>query len=79
MLQVYTTFKDAGAKMIGHWPAKDYLHEDSKVPNVCTAFLTGPKLCGLHMLLSNATFAAVTLQSMCWNGMAGTARPHSYN
>ena len=24
-------FKEAGAKMVGHWPADDYQHEDSKV------------------------------------------------
>ena len=24
-------FKDAGANMVGHWPADDYQHEDSKV------------------------------------------------
>ena len=28
-------FKDAGANMVGHWPAGDYQHEDSKV--LCAA------------------------------------------
>lgn len=31
MEELYSTFKAAGAKMVGHWPADDYQHEDSKV------------------------------------------------
>ena len=31
MEEIYSTFKAAGAKMIGHWPADGYEHEDSKV------------------------------------------------
>ena len=30
-LVVARHFKDAGANMVGHWPADDYQHEDSKV------------------------------------------------
>ena len=39
--------------MIGHWPAKDYLHEDSKVTAVCIALHIELQW-RLHMLLSNA-------------------------
>ena len=31
MEEIYSTFKSAGAKMIGHWPADGYEHEGSKV------------------------------------------------
>lgn len=31
MEELYSTFKATGAKMVGHWPADDYQHEDSKV------------------------------------------------
>ena len=31
MEEIYSTFKSAGAKMVGHWPAEGYEHEGSKV------------------------------------------------
>lgn len=31
MEELYSTFKATGAKMVGHWPADGYQHEDSKV------------------------------------------------
>ena len=32
MEEIYSTFKAAGANMVGHWPADGYDHEGSKVP-----------------------------------------------
>lgn len=31
MEEIYSTFKAAGAKLVGHWPADGYEHEGSKV------------------------------------------------
>ena len=31
MEEIYSTFKAAGAKMVGHWPVEGYEHEGSKV------------------------------------------------
>ncbi len=31
MEELYSSFKASGAKMVGHWPADGYQHEDSKV------------------------------------------------
>lgn len=28
--EIYSTFKATGAKMVGHWPAEGYQHENSK-------------------------------------------------
>ncbi|CAL5229051.1 g12300 [Coccomyxa viridis] len=43
MEEVYRHFKNAGAKMVGHWPADDYQHEDSK------SLLDDGKFCGLAL------------------------------
>ncbi|KAK9814564.1 hypothetical protein WJX72_007895 [[Myrmecia] bisecta] len=43
MEEVYRNFEEAGAKMIGHWPADDYEHSDSK------ALLSDGTFCGLPL------------------------------
>lgn len=43
MEEIYSTFKAAGAKMIGHWPADGYEHEGSK------ALLDDGTFCGLPL------------------------------
>ena len=34
--EIYSTFKATGAKMVGHWPAEGYEHEDSKARSCCS-------------------------------------------
>ena len=34
--EIYSTFKATGAKMVGHWPAEGYKHEDSKARSCCS-------------------------------------------
>lgn len=43
MEELYSTFKATGAKMVGHWPADGYQHEDSK------ALLGDGHFCGLAL------------------------------
>ncbi|EIE22982.1 flavodoxin IsiB [Coccomyxa subellipsoidea C-169] len=43
MEELYSSFKASGAKMVGHWPADGYQHEDSK------ALLGDGSFCGLPL------------------------------
>ena len=38
--EIYSTFKATGAKMVGHWPAEGYEHEDSKARSSCSRLCT---------------------------------------
>ncbi len=40
MRSVARHFKETGAKMVGHWSADDYQHEDSKVAAPPYTFVT---------------------------------------